>query len=273
MRLFRPVQAPLLQQESDDSYQYAEYAPSFDLSAYVACYWTSSFQGGKARHHRILPDGCVDLIVTISDNNAQAFVAGFMNRFEVLPLTEPTFSFGIRFYSDSVHTLLRHHPADFRDEGIELELVWGNPAFEITETIAQARDMKERIAVVEALLRRKLDKAYRPERLFERCMGHIFANKGMLSVRKLAEMEHYSERTVRRTFAHELGVSPKEVLEVVQFQSLLAGLQQNVHARLADLALLYGYADHAHLSKQFKRFYGLAPQTVMAQIACQTTNR
>ncbi|MCR1286807.1 hypothetical protein [Shouchella clausii] len=50
MRLFRPVQAPLLQQESDHSYQYAEYAPSFDLSAYVACYWTSSFQGGKARH-------------------------------------------------------------------------------------------------------------------------------------------------------------------------------------------------------------------------------
>lgn len=154
MRLFRPVQAPWLQQESDDSYQYTEYAPSFDLSAYVACYWTSSFQGGKARHHRILPDGCVDLIVSITDNNAQAFVAGFMNRFDVLPLTEPTFYFGIRFYSDSVHTLLRHHPADFGDGGIELELVWGNPAFEIAETIAQARDMKERIAVVEAVLRK-----------------------------------------------------------------------------------------------------------------------
>ena len=51
-------------------------------------------------------------------------------------------------------------------------------------------------------------------------MQYLYAAKGRITVRALAENLNYSERNIRRTFQKELGVSPKIMTEIVRFQNM-----------------------------------------------------
>jgi len=44
--------------------QYQEYQPNTLLAPYIETYWSSNDFGGKGKFHKILPDGCVDIIFT-----------------------------------------------------------------------------------------------------------------------------------------------------------------------------------------------------------------
>lgn len=66
----------------------------------------------------------------------------------------------------------------------------------------------------------------------------------------------------RRTFQKELGVSPKELLDILRFQCLLRELYKGIPSRFTDIALKYGYYDQSYFINNFKRFYGLAPGQV-----------
>lgn len=105
---FLPVQAPVLEQTNDEHYQYHEYRPSIDLASYVACYWAVHFDGKSIKPHRIVPDGCVDLIFDLADPmTSHAFLSGLMTDYALLSFQSPIKSFGVRFYSDSAARLMR----------------------------------------------------------------------------------------------------------------------------------------------------------------------
>ncbi|UUZ95369.1 hypothetical protein LJK87_13410 [Paenibacillus sp. P25] len=129
MRLYRPVQPPKLQQElQHPGYSYREYAPGPSLAPYVACYWTVDFEPGRGSQvHRIIPDGCVDIIFDRRSASSRkvAFIAGLMTRFEALQLSEAQSLFGIRFYSEFAHVFLHNPVSAFLGEHAFLEDIWG----------------------------------------------------------------------------------------------------------------------------------------------------
>ncbi|GAA0852914.1 MULTISPECIES: DUF6597 domain-containing transcriptional factor [Paenibacillus] len=94
MRNYVPVQAPTLENRSaDSSYTYQEYLPSWPLTPYVACYWTMHYEVLPFQHHRlhrILPDGCVDIIFNLKllEASTSGFIAGLMSGYEAIILTQ-----------------------------------------------------------------------------------------------------------------------------------------------------------------------------------------
>ncbi|OPA80966.1 hypothetical protein BVG16_01050 [Paenibacillus selenitireducens] len=144
-----------------------------------------------------------------------------------------------------------------------LEDLWGNEAKWIVEEVQSAHDVTQMIEVVEHRLLQLLHRSeiYSDQRL-QWSMQYIMASQGLLSVRDLAGQLSYNERNVRRIFQKEQGVSPKELLSIIQFQNLLQGLYKGNLTRFTDMDVQYGYYDQSHFIHHFKRFYGLAPNQV-----------
>lgn len=144
-----------------------------------------------------------------------------------------------------------------------LEDIWGKTAESVVGEIQSAGEVSEMIERIENILLRQLHRGESPsDQLLQSGMQVMYASQGNLSVRDLAEKLSYSERHVRRIFLKELGVGPKELLGIIQFQSLLQELNKETSSPFADVAVKYGYYDQPLFILNFKRFYGLAPSQV-----------
>ncbi len=144
-----------------------------------------------------------------------------------------------------------------------LEDIWGSEAVRITEEIISAAHIAEMVEKVERKLVTMLRlEQSKPEQLLQVGMQYMYAERGMLSSRTLAEKLNYSERNVRRIFKRELGVSPKELLGIIRFQHVLQDLYRGTRSHFTDIALENGFYDQPHFINTFKRYYGLTPKEV-----------
>ncbi|SFA89362.1 Helix-turn-helix domain-containing protein [Lentibacillus halodurans] len=267
MEYYVPLQPPILQKELLDSrYQYREYLPNKFLESYVACYWTVDYDSlEQNKLHRIIPDGCADIIFDLRSSSIYkgAFVVGLMTEFETINLTQKYSFFGIRFYLDTVHHFLRHPVSDFIENHVFLEDVWGREAAFLTEEITSANGISNMIERVELKLMRFLQLSnLKSNYLLQMGLKYIYANKGIISIRSLGEKLSYSERNIRRVFNKELGISPKELSDIIRFQNLLQELYNSNQYSFTNIVIKYGYFDQAHFINNFKRYYGMSPNQV-----------
>jgi AraC-like DNA-binding protein len=87
----------------------------------------------------------------------------------------------------------------------------------------------------------------------------------MPSVAELSEALHLSPRTLERAFRERLGLAPRVVRRLLRFQQALAAMRAEPARSLAEIAIASGYADHAHLTREFRALMGRAPSEFRAQ--------
>ena len=63
-------------------------------------------------------------------------------------------------------------------------------------------------------------------------------------------------------FREEVGLAPKQYQRILRFQRSLRAMRAPTPASLAAIAASCGYADQAHMSRDFKEFSGLTPGRV-----------
>jgi AraC-like DNA-binding protein len=259
---YRPVHSPLLQPELRRPwYKCREYSPSRRLASHVASFWTMDYQPATDHQwHRIIPDGCVDIVINLLSpaSRKAAYVAGLATRSEVLRFSEARSIFGIRIYSESARAILKSPLSAFKGHRVFLEEAWGLEGLHWVERILAAETISDILAIAERKLSHMLTDHDAPApSLVYQSMQMMYESKGNLSVANLADRVHFSERHLRRAFDRELGLSPKEMLGIVRFQSILQEFYRGDYASLTDLALKYGYYDQSHFANTFTRYYGL----------------
>lgn len=80
------------------------------------------------------------------------------------------------------------------------------------------------------------------------------------SAKVLAYHFGVTERELRRIFAQKTGVSPKVWLRLARLDRVLRDPDLNDSAaRIADIAHRHGFADQAHLDREFRLLIGLPP--------------
>jgi AraC-like DNA-binding protein len=267
MQMYSPLQPPaFFEQSLNSNYRYREYMPSTDLLPFIACYWTVDYHACGADYvHRVIPDGCVDIIfdMNTASSSKGAFVAGLMTTFETMNLTEDYSMFGIRFYSHKIRCFISYPVSELKGHHVLLEDIWGREADFVVDEVKSALRIQDAIERLELRFRKMLlGNEYEFDSLLQPSMRFIYESKGMITFRELAEKLSYSERNVRRIFSKELGIGPKELLDIIRFQSLLRELNRRLPTDLTELALKYGYYDQPHFIHRFKRLLGLTPNQV-----------
>jgi AraC-like DNA-binding protein len=122
------------------------------------------------------------------------------------------------------------------------------------------------IAAAAGLLRRR---GLAPDPVVEQVaglVGRITEDPGLRRVAQLAEVSGLPERRLQRLFADYVGVSPKWVMRRARLHEAALRVEADGPASVdwAALAADLGYADQAHLTRDFTATLGVPPSRYAA---------
>ena len=237
---------------------YREHDPGTALRPWVECLWTRDV--GTAERHRVLPDGCADVLVVVHGAAARALAVG--------PMTEPHDAasaagcryVAVRFRPGAARAFLGVPLAELLDQRVTLDAIWGGAARELAETVARAGDPVS--ALRAALLRRP--PAGPPDALVSAAVRRLAADGSDAAVARLASELGVSRQHLARRFRDEVGHGPKKLARVVRMQRALQLVAGERALALAELALAAGYYDQAHLGAELRALAGTTPTRARA---------
>lgn len=90
-------------------------------------------------------------------------------------------------------------------------------------------------------------------------LADIENRRGQVRIDELLRRHAITGRSLERRFAHEVGTTPKELIDLTRFQHALQALGHARRRTLTAIAQDCGYYDGAHLTNAFKRFTGEPP--------------
>jgi AraC-like DNA-binding protein len=141
--------------------------------------------------------------------------------------------------------------------------VLGAPGQELVERVRAATDWPGRFAAVERVLLRRAQLDSRPAPEVTEAWRLTMAGGGRLRVAEVAARVGWSDRHLGERFRAETGLSPKEAARVVRFdrarRALAARVSRGSPTDLAGLAAAGGFADQAHLTREWRALSGLSP--------------
>jgi AraC-like DNA-binding protein len=144
-----------------------------------------------------------------------------------------------------------------------LDDVLGAAGAELTDRFRAAGTWPERFAALERVLLRSLRDGGAPPPEVAEAWRLTTVSGGRLRVAEIAARVGWSERHLGARFRAETGLSPKEAARVVRFDRARRALAARVAAGgspdLARLAPVAGFADQAHLTREWRAFSGLSP--------------
>ena len=260
--------------------RYREIPPKAPLNRVVECFWALEGEAAQAAGpERILPDGCIELILNFGaefsqhcDDGPQLqprnFLVGQMTGPIIISPTGRVELLGIRFHPGGTFPLLRLPLHEITDQVVELGGLSSRLERDLMRVTAESSFIHEKIRAVEALLTDYLVNAKNDSWLM-RLAGRIVDSRGLLSVDQLANDAGVSSRQLERRFLREVGVGPKVLGRIIRFQQVFRAVEQ-CNAAWAEIAIECGYYDQAHLIRDFNQFAQQTPAVLFSSQSALT---
>lgn len=145
---------------------------------------------------------------------------------------------------------------------VHLDDVLGRLGAELVDRVRGAQTWPDRFAALDAVLaraarRRGAGRAIRPE--VEEAWRRLGVHRGRVRIGSLAADLGWSRRNLGQRFRQEIGLTPKEVARVLRFEHAHALATAAEPRSWADISVRAGYADQAHLVRDWRAFTGRAP--------------
>ncbi len=260
--------------------RYREFAPDPALDGVVYRFWMLE---GAARpgaaFERAMPDGRPELIFNLADP-FERLESGAPERQPAALLIGPTTRalrirptgridlVGVRLAPGHWPALLDVAAGELLDRALDLPEASWRWREDLLEPLAGAGSAAGRIALLERRLLRALARGpagdRRPDPRLHAALRVTLASRARPPVPRLADLAGVSERHLGRLFRSGTGMGPRLLGRLGRFQRVLAELERPGPVRWAALAHHHGYADQAHLCRDFRRFGGISPARYLA---------
>jgi len=149
---------------------------------------------------------------------------------------------------------------------VDLDELLGPGARSLPDRLASLPTWSERFDVIEGVI----DRAVRRRRVVEappevrEAFRRIVASGGSIEIGRLAAEVGWSRRHLGERFREEVGLPPKVTGRVVRFHHVKRLLGSG-RPGLAEIAAVCGYADQAHLTREFRELAGRTPTAWLAE--------
>lgn len=141
------------------------------------------------------------------------------------------------------------------------DLIGAAAAARLYDEVSASRTWAGRFAALDAGLLRLAAAGDSGEQVLDKTVRHawsrLHATAGQLAVSQLAADVGWSRGQLARRFRCEFGLGPKQLARLVRFAAARELVAR--HSRLADVAAQCGYADQAHLTREWRELAGLTP--------------
>lgn len=234
------------------AFRYHESVVPPSLQKVVDCTWTGSVEVAVPRH-RILPDGCVDLMFGWgADGKARASVVGTMTRAVSIGLSAGERFVAARLLPGFVARWLRCDASELTDREVPLPDLAPRLAAEFASVLDSGSISRalERLAVglgneVRTLGRRSVA---------QEIASQILDKGGSDAVLDAAVRAGYSARQVQRLFVREVGIPPKMFARIVRFRRAERLAQAHPEWGGSEIAQRCGYFDQSHWIRDRRAF-------------------
>lgn len=245
--------------------KYSIFQPDQRLQTHIDKYYFVEIESvSPMQERKIFAEGCMDLVINVGDGNPQAdnttlkpgqvHLFGTMNSFATFKNITKNSFVGIKFKPGGL--------AQFTN----------TPMSEYSERITEYDDLQLKLLLnPDSQLPLRLDRYFfsklKDRKSVSPIINHIRNHHGKVSIKSLTEKFAVTDRTLERIFNRQIGVAPKEFTSLIRFQSALGKILRKSSNELRDslegLAFDSGFYDHAHFTKEVKRFTGLRPSDLV----------
>ena len=228
--------------------------------------------------HRGLPSRYLTLVITLDDPLGVAWPGRPVEKYDAL--------FG-GLHSTAVHigqtpsragvqvsltpaasrVLLGVPPGELASTVVGLDELLGRPARVLTEQLRETPSWDERFDRLETLFLRRWAEAsaHEPRPEVGWAWRRLRETGGAIGVQDLAAEVGWSRRHLSDRFTAEFGLAPKVAARVLRFERAVGRLRRQPTIRLAELSAESGYADQAHLTREWQAIAGCSPRKWMAE--------
>ncbi len=150
-------------------------------------------------------------------------------------------------------------------ELVQLNDILGRLGAELVDRMRVAETWPERFATLDAVLaQRRSVSAHagspiRPE--VEEAWHRLVVHRGRVQIGSLAADLGWSRRHLGDRFRKEIGLTPKEIARILRFECAYELATAANPPSWAHVSAAAGYADQAHLVRDWREFTGCAPTT------------
>jgi AraC-like DNA-binding protein len=251
--------------------RYREHPPHPALRPFIECLWTLDVDADEPRvPRRIFPDGRVEMVLNHGTPYRQlgpegaapqpgAFVVGQTTAPLHLLAAGRVGVVGIRVRPEAAGAFLGLPQDEIAGTIVPLADVWGERGRALANAVGEGRSDAHRLRELERALLDRASRAPPADPLVRAAIARLTADGGRSRIARIAAGLGLSPRQLERRFRTAVGVGPKLFARLVRFQDVFRALEREPAGGWVDVALECGYADQAHLAREFAAFTGLTP--------------
>lgn len=163
---------------------------------------------------------------------------------------------GVRFHPGGLAHFTKANFHELTDLVVDAREVLKVPSWCSVEALAGLR-IEDRIVLLNRFFLSQLNRE--PRQAWENCLREMMRTKGTGRISHLGLSNGISEKHLHRKFIEKVGLSPKQLAQILRFREAKSKIENHDFDSLGDLAFTLGYNDHAHLTKSFKELAGITP--------------
>lgn len=248
-----------------------EIDPDPALSPYVWCYW--EFTSPKTQQgpylHRVMPDGCIHLAYARrnqQDDPALQLLGPRLGPLEVW-IHPSEIYWGVKFWPGASGALLHIAAGDVAIPSDLARLHLPPLATLLEERLPTCLTITEAAAVFDEVLLEAVSRATTPDPMVQAGVHAIIATEGRTRMSEIARQLGLSKRQFQRRFSSATGLTPKQFARIRRFRSSASNVLQSPPEAWGQVAATHGYADQAHMIREFTEFTGLSPTAFQKHIS------
>lgn len=190
-----------------------------------------------------------------------SFVAGLHDSFALVESAGIDRCMHVDFSPLGAYRLLHMPMHHFAGRTVDLSDVLGAEAGRLIDRLEDAADWHERFAVLDDWIIGRMARARTPTPELDWAWRRLESGRGALRIGELADDLGWSRKRLVAEFREQVGVPPKALGRVLRFHHALELLGDG-GCDAAGTAAACGYADQAHMIREFRAISGWTPGMV-----------
>lgn len=162
-----------------------------------------------------------------------------------------------RFYGGAV--------TDLTGRMVDIGDLLGRDGRDLGERMAEAKGWRQRFRIIETFVIERT--VHEPSPAIAAAVGLLWRSAGVARISEVASDIGWSRKHLSRRFQNEIGVSPKTLARMLRFHRACELARSGGGCGWAGIALEAGFADQAHLVREFRDFSGEKPTDWAARLA------
>jgi AraC-like DNA-binding protein len=261
---------------ASDSWRMDSLAPSTRLTSFMRRATAYTVQGAGPSRQRELPNGSAVLVFNLGSElrvedttgklhrfpHPTVFYSGPSDRYIVTETDGAQEGLVVELTLPGARRLLGRPLHELGDRMIGLADLLGSRADEILGRIIEAPSPVARLALLEAAIEARIAEAPAARDL-EWAWRLQHARGGQIPIGELADSIGCSRKHLTTRFDREFGLSPKRLARIMRFDRAMRIIRYGEVTSWSDLAAECGFADQAHMAREFVAFAGDPPTALL----------